>query len=60
MLGGTRVALKSAYKHSMIFHIEQVPGVTLTSLSLMEVVVAQVVEQWHSVWSGWVWIPCPT
>ena len=50
MLGGTRVAIKSAYKHSMIFHIEQVPGVTLTSPSQMEVVVAQVVEQWHSVW----------
>ena len=28
MLGGTRVASKSVYKHSMIFHIEQVLGVT--------------------------------
>ena len=36
------------------FNSVKAPPVCTSIITLLEVVVAQVVERWHSVWGGWV------
>ena len=36
------------------FNSVQAPPVCTSIITLLEVVLAQVVERWHSVWAGWV------